>query len=90
MAIRLYNISAPTTPAQVTATRTPCQQVIISSSNATAYAIGDKTLTSSNGVVGAANTALVFGTVGAMANFDLTDLYVYAASGDVHVLAILQ
>lgn len=89
MAIKLFTVTTPTSPAQVTATKTPCQQVIVSSSNATSYAIGDKTLTTTNGVVAAANAALVFGTVGSVSSFDLSDLFVYAAAGNVQVIAIL-
>jgi hypothetical protein len=89
MAIKLFTITAPTTPTQITSTKTPCQQALISSSNATTFGVGDKTLTSSNGVIFPANGTTVFGTVGSVSAFDLSDLYVYAASGNVAVLAIL-
>ena len=90
--LKLFQVASPSTATQVTSTKTPVRQVIISSSNATTFTVGDSTLTNAaSGIVQPAATALplVIGNHDPAMAFDLSELYVIAASGNVNVLALL-
>jgi len=90
--LKLFPVATPTSATQVTSTKTPVRQVIISSSNATTFTVGDSTLTNAaSGIVQPAATALplVIGNHNPAMGFDLSELYVIAASGNVNILALL-
>jgi len=90
--LKLFQVATPTSATQVTSTKTPVRQVIVSSSNATTFSVGDSTMTTaSTGVVQPAATALplVIGNHNPAMGFDLSELYVIAASGNVNILALL-
>ncbi len=88
--LKLYQISAPTSATQVTSTRTPVRQVIISNSGANSTAVGDSTLgAATTGVQIASGASLTIGTAQASMSFDLTELYVIAATGNVNIVALL-
>lgn len=90
--LKLFQIATPTSATQVTSTKgTQVKQVVISNSGANATSIGDSTMTTAaTGVNIPANTNYTIGSgaAGALA-FDLSELYVIAATGNVNVLALL-
>jgi len=88
--IKLFTVTTPTSATQVTATKTPVRQVIISNSGANSTTVGDSTLASATGgIVVASGTTLTIGNHNPALGFDLSDLYVLAATGNVNILALL-
>ena len=91
-ALKLYPVTTPTSATQVSSTSQPVKMVIMSSSNASTFSFGDKTLTTAaSGVVVAANSLVpvVLGSADGTTSFNINELYVFAASGNVNVLAVL-
>jgi hypothetical protein len=90
--LKLYQLPTPTSATQVTSTKaTYVKQAVISNSGANATAIGDSTLTTAaTGVNIPANTNYSLGPVSGEAAFDLSELYVIAATGNVNVLVLLR
>lgn len=88
--LKLYQLTTPTSATQVTSTITPVRQAVISNSGANATSIGDKTMTTAaTGVNIPANTNYSIGPTSAQTAFDLSELYVIAATGNVNVLVLL-
>lgn len=89
-ALKLYQVATPTSATQVTTTHTPVKQAIISNSGANSTAVGDSTLgAATTGVQIASGATLTIGGNTAVTTFDLAELYVIAATGNVNVLAVL-
>ena len=89
--LKLYQLTTPTSATQVTATHTYVRQAVISNSGANNTAIGDKTMTSAaTGVNIPSGVNYSLGPTAGEAAFDLSELYVLAATGNVNVLAILH
>lgn len=89
--LKLYQLATPTSATQVTTTGTSVRQVTLSASAGATYSYGDKSMTTAATgiVVPASASPIVLGSVGAHTSFDLTELYVIAATGNVNVLAVL-
>lgn len=89
--LKLYQVVAPTTATQVTTTHTPVRRVLVSASAGGAYSVGDSTMTTgTTGItVPAAAAPLTIGHASANIAFDLAELYVIAATGNVNILATL-
>jgi hypothetical protein len=88
--LKLYQLSTPTSATQVTSTVTPVRQVTVSNSGANTTSVGDKTMTTAaTGVNIPANTSYTIGSGATNMSFDLSELYVIAATGNVNVLALL-
>ena len=87
--LKLYQVATPTNATQVSTTRQPVTQVVISNSGANASAVGDSTLgASSTGIQIASGQTLTIGSAQGRMSFDITELYVIAATGNVNVLAV--
>lgn len=87
--LKLYQLTTPTSATQVSSTKQPVTQVVISNSGANATSVGDSTMTTAaTGITIASGTSLVLGTAQGRSSFDITELYVIAATGNVNVLAI--
>ena len=89
--LKLYQVTTPTTATQVTTTHTPVRRVIVSASAGGAYSVGDSTMTAGTTgvVVPAAASPLTIGHASSNTAFDLAELYVIAAAGNVNILATL-
>jgi hypothetical protein len=88
--LKLYQVATPTVAAQVTATHTPVRRCVISNSGANSTSVGDSTMTTAaTGIVIASGTTLTLGSTNSSTAFDLSELYVIAATGNVNVLATL-
>ena len=87
--LKLYQVATPTSATQVSSTSQPVTQVIISNSGANATAVGDSTLgAAATGVQIASGQSLVIGSAQGRMSFNITELYVIAATGNVNVLAV--
>lgn len=88
--IKLFQLATPTSATQVTSTKTPCRQVAISNSGANASAYGDSTLGAASTGIGIPSGQIGYlGHCSGSVSFDLSELYVIAATGNVNVLAVL-
>lgn len=88
--LQLFQVATPTVATQVTNKVTPCRQAIVGNSGANTTSVGDKTMTTAaTGVNIPSGTNLPIGTVSGGTSFDLSELYVIAATGNVNVLAVL-
>jgi len=87
--LKLYQVATPSTATQVSATTQPVCQVVISNSGANSTSVGDSTLgAAGTGIVIASGQTLTIGSAQGRASFNITELYVIAASGNVNVLAV--
>lgn len=87
--LKLYQVTTPTSATQVSATKQPVTEVVITNSGANATSVGDNTMTTaSTGIVIPANSILRIGAAQGRMSFDITELYVIAATGNVNVLAV--
>ena len=88
--LKLIQVATPTSATQVTSTSTPVKQVIISNSGANSTTVGDSTMTTgTTGIVVPSGSTLTIGNPHGAVSFNLTELYVLAATGNVNVLALL-
>ncbi len=88
-ALKLYQVTTPTSATQVSSTVQPVTQVVISNSGANATTVGDKTLgASTTGVLIPSGQTLTIGGNTPVASFNITELYVLAGTGNVNILAI--
>lgn len=90
--LKLYQLTTPTSATQVVSTvATYVKQAVVSNSGANTTSIGDKTMTTAaTGVNIPANTNYSIGPISGEAAFDLSELYVIAATGNVNVLVLLR
>lgn len=89
--LKLYQIAAPTSVTRVIAVSTPVRQVVVSNSGANTTSIGDSTMVSAAtgvNIPASTNYTIGSGTMGTV-GFDLSELYVIAATGNVNILALL-
>ncbi len=78
-ALKLYQVATPTSATQVSSTKQPVTQVVISKTMTTA----------ATGVLIPSGQTLQIGGNTPVASFDITELYVLAGTGNVNILAIL-
>jgi hypothetical protein len=90
--LKLYQLATPTSATQVTTTKgTYVKQAVVSNSGANTTSIGDSTMTSAaTGVNIPSGANYSLGAVSGEAAFDLSELYVIAATGNVNVLVLLR
>ena len=87
--LKLYQVATPTTATQVSAIAQPVCQVVITNSGANSTSVGDNTMTTAGtGIVIASGASLTIGTAQGRASFNITELYVIAATGNVNILAV--
>lgn len=89
--LKLFQISAPSTATAVTTTKnTLVRSVTIANSGANSTSVGDSTMTTAaTGITIASGSTLTIGGNTGYPAFDLSELFVIAATGNVNVLALL-